>query len=528
LAKPVRPDVALAASLPVASDTTAVEPVVQEPDTERAWLRNPFLPNSASLAIGQELFEQNCTNCHGLTGRGDGLLAEGLTIPPADLLTHIPLHADIELFRIVRDGKSFSPMPSFVSIMTTDEIWHLVNYLRAFKVDQSLAEDYFQAAQEFAAQGDHQQALASLDEAIELSPKHALAYNLRGTTFSRLGDFERAIADHSRAVELKPDFAEAYFNRAVDQHAARNLEQAILDYGRSLELASGQPDPYYARGLAYVETGDLKQAIRDFDQALDLYPDYTRIYLDRGQVHKDLGDLEQALNDLKQYLKRAPEAVDRQAVTGLVAQLEARLSPDPEAPVSSEMGLTLADFPPGFEAIPPADLGLVAGSTIGDGVTSGERATGGAGVSNGEGIAAGGGLTIEHGFAFGEARQFELVWGFTTQLPTGREQANFDANLGPDNLVAILTEGLGGATIEAQKKRPTPADLGDAAVALTAVIAAEDQQTRVDGLAFRQGTVGTFIFVMHAAADGPLVSIDELAGKLNERLGAVEISQAPP
>ena len=44
-----------------------------------------------------------------------------------------------------------------------------------------------------------------------------------------------------------------------------------------------------------------------------------------GPVH--LGNLEPALDDLKLYLKRAPEAVDRQAVADLVAQLEAQAIP---------------------------------------------------------------------------------------------------------------------------------------------------------------------------------------------------------
>ncbi len=497
--KPDRPEIALAAPLAAESGSAAAAKQVKEASTTgRASLRNPFPPNPASLATGQRVFEQNCTSCHGLTGRGDGLLAEGLPIPPADLLTHIPLHADIELFRIVRDGKTFSPMPSFVSVLTTDEIWHLVNYLRVFKVDQSLAEDHYQAGLEFAQAGDDQQALASLDEALKLSPKHALAHNLRGTILSRLGKLEQAIAAHSRAIELKPDFAEAHFNRAVDQHAARNLDQAILDYGQAIDLEPGHPDPYYARGLAYVEAGDLKQAIPDFDQALELYPDYTRIYLDRGQAHYNLGHLEQALSDLEQYLKRDPEAVDRQAVANMVAQLQAGLSPARAAPTTTGAGLTLADFPPGFEAIPPAELGLVEGEAIGRGPT------------------------IERSFAFGERARFELVWGFTAQMVAA------EVNPTSTDLLALLKQGLGEAAIQEHKDLPRPADLGNASVGLTALVAAGDLRTRVDGLAFRQGTRRAYLFMMYADGEDPALSLADLARKLHDRLGPEKLSTASP
>lgn len=42
--------------------------------------------NTASIERGADLFEQNCASCHGIDGRGNGVQAEYLRKPPANLL----------------------------------------------------------------------------------------------------------------------------------------------------------------------------------------------------------------------------------------------------------------------------------------------------------------------------------------------------------------------------------------------------------------------------------------------------------
>lgn len=292
-------------------------------------LRNPYPPDAVSLATGQTVFDQNCTPCHGLTGRGDGPLAATLSPPPADLLTHISLHPDIELFRLVRDGKTFTAMPSFGGKLTAEQIWHLVNYLRAFEVDLRLAETQYRQGQALLEQNKSEAAVVSFSAAIKLVPKHIWAYLDRGIAHRQLGQYEPAIADHSRAIELKPDFAEAYFNRGVDYNETHRPEQAVADYNRAIELDPGMTIAYYARGLAYADLGNLAQAIRDFNQSLEMFPDFKRVYLDRGLAYMDSGDPEKAYNDLKKYLELVPEAENRETVAGLMAQLAGLLAAQP-------------------------------------------------------------------------------------------------------------------------------------------------------------------------------------------------------
>ncbi len=93
---------------------------------------SPYEATEASLAIGRGLFTNNCQSCHGVGGLGDGPGAG--RVRPADLNLHVPLHNDGTAFIWITEGipidKEVKPMPSFKDVLTDEERWHLVNYLR--------------------------------------------------------------------------------------------------------------------------------------------------------------------------------------------------------------------------------------------------------------------------------------------------------------------------------------------------------------------------------------------------------------
>ena len=94
--------------------------------------RNPFPPNPDSLQAGQAVYEQRCLTCHGVSGRGDGPAGLLLNPPAADLVVHVPLHPDQDLFRFVHDGIPGTAMAPLGERLTDEEIWHVVNYVKTF------------------------------------------------------------------------------------------------------------------------------------------------------------------------------------------------------------------------------------------------------------------------------------------------------------------------------------------------------------------------------------------------------------
>ena len=96
-------------------------------------LQNPFPPTPESLETGAASYVQICQACHGETGRGDGPAGVALDPPPADLVVHVPLHPEADLFRFIRDGIPGTGMAPLGGQLSEEQIWHVVNYIRTLE-----------------------------------------------------------------------------------------------------------------------------------------------------------------------------------------------------------------------------------------------------------------------------------------------------------------------------------------------------------------------------------------------------------
>ncbi|MBC6434143.1 tetratricopeptide repeat protein [Nostoc sp. HG1] len=154
--------------------------------------------------------------------------------------------------------------------------------------------------------GNYEGAVEHLNQAIELDPKNALAYNKRGDAYYRLGDYEQAQADSSQAISLNPQDANAYFDRGFAFSELGKYKEAIADYTQAIKLNSKDAYAYYGRGLARTQLKDNKGAIGDFSKAIALKPQYTEAYLQRGILHRRLRQRLEAIQDFDTVIKINP------------------------------------------------------------------------------------------------------------------------------------------------------------------------------------------------------------------------------
>ena len=85
-----------------------------------------------SVARGEPLYAANCTECHGVSGRGDGPLASRLAVKPADLTEeHLFAHSVGDLFWWISYGRANGVMPGFSGKLTPDQRWDLINFILA-------------------------------------------------------------------------------------------------------------------------------------------------------------------------------------------------------------------------------------------------------------------------------------------------------------------------------------------------------------------------------------------------------------
>lgn len=100
---------------------------------EAAVVPNPVEVDAASIEAGARLYAVNCASCHGETGKGDGPAAEALEKKPSDLHEdHVQINSDGALFYIITHGQPGTPMPAWEDVLSEEERWHVVNFLRTF------------------------------------------------------------------------------------------------------------------------------------------------------------------------------------------------------------------------------------------------------------------------------------------------------------------------------------------------------------------------------------------------------------
>src|SRR5262245_59697872 len=109
----------------------------QGSDPKARALKNPVPATSASVKAGQRLYEQNCRQCHGTRGKGDGTLAPS-NPKPADFSDDKWDHgsSDGEIYTLIlngappRPGQKESEMKPMKGTLSSTEIWQVVNYIR--------------------------------------------------------------------------------------------------------------------------------------------------------------------------------------------------------------------------------------------------------------------------------------------------------------------------------------------------------------------------------------------------------------
>ena len=99
---------------------------------EYKTLKNPLLPSESTLSSARQIYADQCVQCHGEHGKGDGPQAWMHRPLPADLTDtrRIAAITDGEIFYQITEGRR--PMPSFKRRLTEDQRWQLVLLVRSF------------------------------------------------------------------------------------------------------------------------------------------------------------------------------------------------------------------------------------------------------------------------------------------------------------------------------------------------------------------------------------------------------------
>ena len=118
--------------LPVPADSIPVEGPAFIPGMGAPV--NPIETDEVSLTRGAQLFNINCSHCHGTAGHGDGPIALYLVKrKPADLTSQaVQTKSDGALFLTISNGIPGS-MPALNENLSVRDRWDVVNFIHSLK-----------------------------------------------------------------------------------------------------------------------------------------------------------------------------------------------------------------------------------------------------------------------------------------------------------------------------------------------------------------------------------------------------------
>jgi tetratricopeptide (TPR) repeat protein len=89
--------------------------------------------------------------------------------------------------------------------------------------------------------GNNTNAIADLDEAINLNPQSSTAYNNRCNFYRRKSDYPKAMRDCNEAIKIDPKNAWALDSRGDLWRDMRNYNAAVIDYTAALQDSHMRP-----------------------------------------------------------------------------------------------------------------------------------------------------------------------------------------------------------------------------------------------------------------------------------------------
>ncbi len=116
----------------------------------------------------------------------------------------------------------------------------------------------------------YSEAEAAYNQAIEKSPRSSFYIN-RGNLYSDQGKADLALKDCNQALELNPNYAMAYNNRGLLYDNQGKTELALADYKQAISFNSNNANAYANLGLLYQQMGDIEAARSNLQKAEQLF-----------------------------------------------------------------------------------------------------------------------------------------------------------------------------------------------------------------------------------------------------------------
>jgi mono/diheme cytochrome c family protein len=91
---------------------------------------NPMPPTPANLSLGATQYEEHCALCHGGAKAKVSAMQNQFSPPPPQLINRIPHDPPSWIFWVTKHGVRMTGMPAWTGILSDEDIWKIVAFIK--------------------------------------------------------------------------------------------------------------------------------------------------------------------------------------------------------------------------------------------------------------------------------------------------------------------------------------------------------------------------------------------------------------
>jgi tetratricopeptide (TPR) repeat protein len=184
---------------------------------------------------------------------------------------------------------------------------------------------YYNLASALEAEGQTDEAVIQLREAVRVRPYYVPARAELGQVLASQGHTDEALTELRTAVRLRPDDPVAHYRLGSVLGSLGRNNEAAVEFAETVRLQPNNPDAHYNLGLALAQQDHLPDAAREFAATVGLRSDDADAHFNLGIALARLGQLDAAIQQFNETLRIRPDyAPAREALSQAASMKQSR------------------------------------------------------------------------------------------------------------------------------------------------------------------------------------------------------------
>ena len=155
-------------------------------------------------------------------------------------------------------------------------------------------------------------AIKHFQQAIEVDPKFARAYDNLGLCFYYQNQNELAVANFQRAIELDRGSAHPsawpYLNLGITQQFLNQLPESEKSIREAIRLDPSFAKAHFQLGTVLEDKGESEAALAELKEAARLDPGYPEPHMAMARIYHKIGQEAAAREEVKTYMRLHPHS----------------------------------------------------------------------------------------------------------------------------------------------------------------------------------------------------------------------------